>query len=147
MQFDRLKRREFIRLIGGAALTSLAAPVAAHAQPGERVRRIGVLMGTAEDDPQNQPYLVGFKRALQELGWIEGRNIHVDYRFGASDVERMQRFAKELVNAQPDLIVGHTTRAPPRLHVRPRRFQLYLSLCPIRSAADSSRACRAPAAT
>ena len=109
MQFDRLKRREFIRLIGGAALTSLAAPLAAHAQPGERVRLIGVLMGTAEDDPQNQSYLVGFKRALQELGWIEGRNIHVDYRFGASDVERMQRFAKELVNAQPDLIVGHTT--------------------------------------
>jgi putative tryptophan/tyrosine transport system substrate-binding protein len=66
-------------------------------------------MGTAEEDPQNQPYLAGFKRALQELGWIEGRNIHVDYRFGASDVERMQRFAMDLVNAQPDLIVGHTT--------------------------------------
>jgi putative ABC transport system substrate-binding protein len=107
MQFDRLKRRELIRLIGGAALTSLAAPLAARAQPGERVRRIG--MGTAEDDPQTQPYFVGFKRALQELGWIDGRNIHVDYRFGATEVERMQRFAKELVNSQPDLIVGHTT--------------------------------------
>ena|ERR1700675_220548 len=101
-----MRRREFITLLGGAAATW---PLAARAQQGERVRRMGVLMGTAEGDPQNQPYLAGFKRALQELGWIEGRNIHVDYRFGASDVERMQRFAKDLVNAKPDLIVGHTT--------------------------------------
>ena len=72
------------------------------------MRRIGVLLTIAEDDPQAR-FLMEFKRALQELGWIEGRNIQVDYRFGASDVERIQSLAKELVNSQPDLIVGHTT--------------------------------------
>jgi putative tryptophan/tyrosine transport system substrate-binding protein len=100
-----MRRREFITLLGGA----VAWPLASRAQQGERVRRIGVLMGIAVGDQQTRPYLQGFQRALQELGWIEGRNIQVDYRFGASDVDRMQRFAKDLVNSQPDLIVGHTT--------------------------------------
>jgi putative tryptophan/tyrosine transport system substrate-binding protein len=100
-----VRRREFITLLGGAA----AWPLAARAQQTDRMRRIGVLMGTAEDDQQTLPFLQAFKRGLQELGWIEGRNIQVDYRFGASDVDRMQRFAKELVNSQPDLIVGHAT--------------------------------------
>src|ERR1700687_4615527 len=100
-----MMRRRFIILLGGAA----AWPLAARAQQPERMRRIGVLMGTAEDDQQTRPFLQAFKRGLQELGWVEGRNIQVDYRFGASDVDRMQRFAKELVNSQPDLIVGHAT--------------------------------------
>jgi putative ABC transport system substrate-binding protein len=100
-----MRRREFITLLGGAA----AWPLAALAQHAERVRRVGLLIAQAEDDPQMGPYLQGFERALQELGWIEGRNIHVDYRFGASDPDRIQRFAREFVNSQPDLIVGHTT--------------------------------------
>ena len=71
--------------------------------------RVGVLVGGAADDPQAQRQMAAFKQALIELGWIEGRNIQVDYRFGASDVDRIQRLAKELVESQPDLIVAHTT--------------------------------------
>jgi len=100
-----MKRRDVITLLGGAA----AWPHKAWAQQPERMRRIGVLMATAEDDLQTPAFLGGFKQALRELGWIEGRNIQVDYRFGAGDVERIQKFARELVNSQPDLIVGHTT--------------------------------------
>jgi putative ABC transport system substrate-binding protein len=100
-----MRRRAFISLIGGAA----AWPMAARAQPGERVRHIGVLIGTAENDPQTGPFLNAFKHGLQELGWIEGRNIRVDYRFAASDVDRMQRLAKELVDTHPELIVAHAT--------------------------------------
>ena len=69
----------------------------------------GVLLGNAEDDPQAVAGLAAFKTALQELGWIDGRNIQIDYRFAAADVDRMQTLAKELVVLQPDLIMGHTT--------------------------------------
>jgi putative ABC transport system substrate-binding protein len=100
-----MRRRAVISLLGGAAVW----PLAARAQPGERVRHIGVLMGTAENDQQTGPFLNAFKHGLQELGWIEGRNIQVDYRFAASDVDRMQRLAKELVDAHPELIVAHAT--------------------------------------
>ena len=98
-------RREFITLVGGAA----AWPLTARAQQGERLRRVGVLTGIAEEDVQAQPQLATFNRALQELGWIDGRNLQIDHRFGAADVDRMQRFAKELVSFQPDVIVGATT--------------------------------------
>ena len=101
-----IRRRDFITLLGGAAA---AWPLAAQAQQPGRMRRIGVLIAGGEDDRQIEPYLLGFKQALQELGWIEGRNIQVDYRFGASNLDRMKRFAQELVNSQPDLIVGHAT--------------------------------------
>src|SRR5712675_1473705 len=102
-------RRELIALLAGGAASSMSWPLLARAQPGERARRIAVLMGTAESDQQTGPFLQAFKRALREQGWIEGRNIQVDYRFGASDVERIQRLAKELVISQPDLIVAHAT--------------------------------------
>jgi len=101
-----MRRREFITLLGGAAT---AWPLAARAQQGERLRRVGVLTGIAEEDVQAQPQLATFNRALQELGWIDGRNLQIDHRFGAADVDRMQRFAKELVSFQPDVIVGATT--------------------------------------
>src|SRR5215216_2437135 len=101
-----IRRRAFITLLGAAVW-----PLAARAQQDRRVRLIGVLMGTAEDDLHGQRYVAAFKQALQELGWIEGSNIQVDYRFGAADVERFQKVAKELVNSQPELLVGHTTPA------------------------------------
>jgi putative ABC transport system substrate-binding protein len=100
-----MRRRQFITLLGGAA----AWPVAARAQQADRMRRIGVLVGGAEGDLQGQAGQAAFMKALQELGWTDGRNIRIDYRFAAADVDRMQTFAKELVSLQPDLIMGQTT--------------------------------------
>ena len=99
-----MRRREFITLVGGGAI---AAPLVARAQ--DRVRRIGVLMAYAESDPEGQVWIAAFREGLQKLGWAESRNIRIDYRWGASDVELMQRFAKELVALQPDLILTQTT--------------------------------------
>jgi putative ABC transport system substrate-binding protein len=95
-------RRNFITLLGGAAA---GWPLAARAQQG--MRRIGVLIGLAESDTQEG--VSAFTKALTELGWTDGRNLRIDYRFAAADVGRMQAFAKELVGLNPDLIVGQTT--------------------------------------
>jgi len=123
-----MKRRQFITLVGGAA----AWPLAARAQQPDRLRRIGVLSGFAEGDPQAQRNLAAFTKALQELGWADGRNIRVDYRSAAGNADRMRTFAKELVSLQPDLIVGTPRRSLLRSSARPRRFQSYLSSFPIR---------------
>jgi putative tryptophan/tyrosine transport system substrate-binding protein len=101
-----MKRREFIALLGGA---SAVWPFAARAQQPDRMRRISVLIGGVPSDPPIASGLDAFKAALVELGWLDGRNIQIDYRFAAADVERMHVLAKELVAKQPDLIVGHTT--------------------------------------
>jgi putative tryptophan/tyrosine transport system substrate-binding protein len=101
-----MKRRKFITLLGGAA----AWPLAARAQQGERMRRIGVLMPFAADDPVGQARIAAFREGLEKLGWTEGRNIRIDTRWmSTGDVESMQRFAKELVALQPDLIVTQST--------------------------------------
>jgi putative tryptophan/tyrosine transport system substrate-binding protein len=101
-----LRRREFITLLGSAT----AWPLAAHAQQPDRVRRIGVLMGYAESDRQGQAYIAAFREGLQKLGWTEGRDIRIDFRWAAaSDMESMQRFAKDLVALQPDLILSNNT--------------------------------------
>jgi putative ABC transport system substrate-binding protein len=101
----KLKRRDFITLIGGAT----AWPLAARAQQGERIRRIGVLMLFAESDPQALARVAVFQEGLQKLGWAEGRNIRFEYRW-APDAEKIQPFAKELLALQPDLIL--TTGTP-----------------------------------
>jgi putative ABC transport system substrate-binding protein len=101
-----MRRREFITLVSGAAA---AWPLAARAQQGGPVRRIGVLLGGAASDSPIAGGLAAFKAALGDLGWIDGRNIQIDYRFAAADVGRMHAMAKELVAPQPDLIVVHTT--------------------------------------
>jgi putative tryptophan/tyrosine transport system substrate-binding protein len=99
-------RRELIAAIGSAA----AWPLAARAQQGERVRLIGVLMGHAESDSEAQAHIAAFRDGLQKLGWTEGRNTWIDYRWAASDdAESMQRFANELVALQPDLILSQGT--------------------------------------
>jgi putative ABC transport system substrate-binding protein len=103
MQFDQLKRREFIMLVGGAA----AWPLAARAQQSERMRRIGLLMVT--DDREGQARVTALKQGLQELGWTEGRNIQIETRFAGADVGRMRADAAELVALAPDVIVGNTT--------------------------------------
>jgi putative ABC transport system substrate-binding protein len=103
-----MQRREFITLLGGAAVT---CPLGARAQQPDQVRRIGVLMGFAEGDSETQAYIAAFREGLEKLGWTEGRNIRIDFRWAALDAEATQRFAKELVALQPDLILSHNTPA------------------------------------
>jgi putative ABC transport system substrate-binding protein len=105
-----VRRRDFVTLLGGAAVApSFLWPLAARAQQGERVRRIGALMGVAENDPARQSFVPAFTQALQELGWHDGGNVRIDYRWGGGDSDRIQSYARELVELRPDLILGHTT--------------------------------------
>jgi putative ABC transport system substrate-binding protein len=101
-----MKRREFITVLGGA----VTWPLAARAQQPERMRRIGVLMPLAADDPVGQARIAAVREGLEKLGWTEGRNIRIDTRWTTTgDVESIQRFAKELVALQPDLILTQST--------------------------------------
>jgi putative tryptophan/tyrosine transport system substrate-binding protein len=106
-----MRRREFITLFGGAAA---AWPVAARSQQGERVRRIGVLMNLAADDPEAQTRLAAFHQGLQEAGWAVGRNLRIEIRWGAGDADRFRRYAPELVALAPDVILATsgTTTVP-----------------------------------
>ena len=102
-----MRRREFITLLGG---TAAAWPLAASAQPPDQVRRIGVLMGFAESDREEEAFVGAFREELQKLGWAEGRNIRIDTRWAApGDAEARQRVANELVALQPDLILAYNT--------------------------------------
>jgi len=102
-----VKRRTFITLLGGAA----AWPVMARAQQPDRVRRIAMLSGLAASDPEAQARVTAFRQGLKELGWTEGRNVHIDFRWSTGDATEMRTFATELVELKPDLIVGMTTPA------------------------------------
>ena len=102
----KMQRREFIMLLGGAAA---AWPLAARAQQPQQIRRIGVLMGWNETDREAQSNLAAFVQALQQLGWTDGRNMRIDYRWSNGDVNRMQISSKELVGSAPDAILAHTT--------------------------------------
>jgi ABC-type uncharacterized transport system substrate-binding protein len=102
-----IRRRELLVTLGGAA----AWPLAARAQQGERMRRIGVLMSLAANDAQGQARLAAFLQGLQELGWIDGRNVRIDTRWGAGDADRTRRYAAELVALAPDVILA--TGSPP----------------------------------
>src|SRR5437660_4845155 len=102
-----MKRREFITLLGGAA----AWPIAARAQQGDRVRRIGVLMSLDENDPVWKPRLSAFTQALADLGWTDGRNARMDLRWHGDDTGRIRALAQELVGLQPDIILTGTTPA------------------------------------
>src|SRR6266446_4403053 len=102
MHFHQWKRRQFISLLSCAAAWPLAAR--AH-QPGD-MQRIGVLMASAESDGEGQAYIAAFREGLQKLGWTEGRNIRIDYRWAALEAEAMQQYATELVALQPDLILS-----------------------------------------
>jgi hypothetical protein len=90
-------RREVITLLGAAA----AWPLAARAQQGERVRRIGVLMGTADTHPDQKALVSVFVRALEDLGWKEGTNIHIEYRWAAGDTARLRAQAGEFARLAP----------------------------------------------
>src|SRR5437879_2087047 len=101
---DHMRRRDFISLFGGMAT---AWPLAGRAQ--QSMRRIGVLMTYPESDPEAQGFIASFREGLQKLRWAEGRNIRMDIRWTSADVESMQRFAKELVELKPELILSHST--------------------------------------
>jgi ABC-type uncharacterized transport system substrate-binding protein len=101
-----LRRREFVMLLGGAAV---AWPGAGRAQ--ERTRRIGVLVNTSEDDPNRQRFLGVFLQALQRLGWEDGRNLRIEIRWAAGDPDRYRRYAAELVEHAPDVVLAVTTPA------------------------------------
>ena len=105
MQFAQLKRRAVIKLLGGAAA---AWPLAARAQKDGQVRRVGVIMGFAENDEVWRAYLANFRQGLQELGWTEGRNIRFDYRFTGDSEELMRSMAEEVTALQPDIILVST---------------------------------------
>jgi ABC-type uncharacterized transport system substrate-binding protein len=103
--FD-MRRREFITLLGGAAATW---PIAARGQQTDRMQRVSLLLGIAENHPEAQSRVKAFQKGLRDLGWVEGRNIRIDYRFAASDPTRIREYAAELVRLMPDVIVGNTT--------------------------------------
>jgi putative tryptophan/tyrosine transport system substrate-binding protein len=98
-----MKRREFITLLGGAAV---AWPLAAGAQQTERVRRIGVLIGTAADDPIGQARVAAFQQGLQQLGWTADRNVRIDIRWAGADADHRRKYAAELVALAPDVILA-----------------------------------------
>ncbi|MFZ0116415.1 MAG: ABC transporter substrate-binding protein, partial [Xanthobacteraceae bacterium] len=98
-----MRRREFISLLGGAAV---AWPLAARAQQPSGMRRIGVLMNLAADDPEGQTRIAAFLKALQQLGWADGRNVRIDTRWGAGNADDFRKYAAELVALAPDVILA-----------------------------------------
>jgi putative ABC transport system substrate-binding protein len=98
-----MKRRQFITLVGGAG----AWPLATQAQQPERMKRIGVLMANYQQtDREGQARVAAFLDTFQKLGWIDGRNVQIEYRWGAGDTDRGRASAAELVRSAPDVIVG-----------------------------------------
>src|SRR5262245_62797946 len=100
-----IARRKFLAMLGGAA----AWPYAARAQQGDRVRRIGMLLGIAENDLEAQSRIAAFRKGLRDLGWVEGRNVHIDYRFAAGDANRIRAYVAELVTLAPDVFLANST--------------------------------------
>src|SRR5262249_22980167 len=97
-----VKRREFITLLGGA----VSWPLAARAQQPERMRRIAVIQGGGDrDNPRSQRNIAAFLQALQQLGWTDGRNVRIDYRWPAGDADMTRKYAAELVALAPDVIL------------------------------------------
>src|SRR5258708_17571707 len=101
-----MRRREFITLLGGAAA---AWPRAARAQQGQRLRRIGVLMGLVASDPEGQSRVAAFENGLQDLGWVKGRNLWIEYRWAGGGENELRNHAAELLAMAPDLILTNST--------------------------------------
>jgi putative ABC transport system substrate-binding protein len=119
-----LQRREFVTLLGGTA----AWPLAARAQQGDRLRRIGVLMGFDENDPLAKPRVSAFTQALADLGWTDGRNVRIDLRWYGNDINYWIRaFAQELVALQPDIIVTSSTPATAAVQQETRTIPIVLA--------------------
>jgi ABC transporter substrate binding protein len=103
-----MQRREFITLVGGAAAS---LPLTARAQQPERMARIGVMLAFSASDPEAKPFVAALKKGLQDLGWIEGRNIEFDFRWPAADPDRIRAYAAELVDTKPSVILVNSTTA------------------------------------
>src|SRR3954464_7807917 len=101
-----MRRREFISLLGGA---TVSLPLVARAQQSDRMQRIGMLIGSAEDDPEMKFRLASFRRGLERRGWAEGRHGRIDARLAEGSPERYRLLAKELVGLQPDVLFAHIT--------------------------------------
>jgi putative tryptophan/tyrosine transport system substrate-binding protein len=99
-----MQRRDFLRVLGGAAV---AWPLAARAQQPDGIRRIGVLMNLSVSDPEAQGLVAAFRDGLAKLGWIDGRNVRLDYRWSAGDFDRIRKYAAELVALAPDVILAY----------------------------------------
>jgi putative ABC transport system substrate-binding protein len=123
MEFLR-RRRQFITLLGGAA----AWPLAARAQQSERMRRVGFLHGLVESDPEAQARIKAFRHGLEALGWAEGRNIQVDYRFARGDAALAQAQAEELVSLVPELLIGLSTPVTAALKQATRTIPIIFAL-------------------
>jgi putative ABC transport system substrate-binding protein len=106
-----MKRRNFIALVGGA----VAMPLVVRAQQNEQIRRVGVLSGPAVDDQDNKARLAAFQQQLQQLGWTDGQNVRIDYRFAAGNVENYRKYAAELLALAPDVILASGGALAPML--------------------------------
>jgi putative ABC transport system substrate-binding protein len=102
-----MERRRFITLLGA----TLASPLAARAQQADRVAHIGVLMGISDSDPEAKPRVEAFRKGMEELGWTEGRNVRLDYRWTAGDPDRTVLFAREIFELKPDIMLVHSSPA------------------------------------
>jgi putative ABC transport system substrate-binding protein len=118
-----IRRRDFITSLGGAALW----PVAARAQQVDRARRIGVLMGSDENDPVQKTFVSAFTQALAGLGWTEGRNVRMDLRWGGGDIDWIQMLAQKLVDLQPEIILAGSTPATVALQRETRTIPIVLA--------------------
>src|SRR5438045_9283942 len=98
-----MRRRDFIKVIAGSAA---GWPLPLRAQPNERKRQVGVIMGLAADDPEAQDRIGAFEQSLQQLGWTEGRNLHIEYRRGGGNIDSTRKNAAELVALAPDVILA-----------------------------------------
>jgi ABC-type uncharacterized transport system substrate-binding protein len=122
-----MKRREFITLLGGAASTW---PLAASAQQTERMRRVGMLLTLAADDPQTQANVAAFIQVLQQLGWSDGRNVRIDYRWAGGNVDDIRKYAAELVALAPDAIVAAGGAGLPSLQQGTRTVPIVFTQTP-----------------
>lgn len=137
-----MKRREFVTLVGSAAAWPLATSAQQPVMPV-----VGLLMMYAETDTRGQSFAAAFRDGLNRLGWTEGRNIKLEYRWATSDPERIERSAKELVVSQPDLIVSSSAPTTAMLLNKLAPFPSFSATLPIPSAQASSRVCPSRAAT
>jgi len=120
-----IERRKFIAALGGSAF---AWPLAARAQQADRVRRVGVLMNLAADDPEGQARIAAFLQGLQELGWTEGRNVRIDYRWHADDADRYRTYAAELVALAPDVILASSSASTAALQQATRTVPIVFAI-------------------